>query len=139
MKTFREFNEDTSIDEVASILTRLKMARAARKSKAKRLIGAKRARKKIKIDKKTLMKRATKRARNVLAKRRLKGAKLSDLGAGQKVALSKYLDKKTAKISKMAKKLVNTCCTIREGFFSLLILLFVGCDSNMEPIEGTVK
>ena len=68
MKTFREFNEDISVDEAASILTRLKMARAARKSKAKRLIGAKRARKKIKIDKKTLMKRATKRARNVLAK-----------------------------------------------------------------------
>lgn len=107
MKTFREFNEDISVDEAASILTRLKMARAARKSKAKRLIGAKRARKKIKIDKKTLMKRATKRARNVLAKRRLKGAKISDLGAGQKVALSKYLDKKTAKISKMAKKLVK--------------------------------
>ncbi len=49
MKTFKEFNEDMSVDEAASILTRLKMARAARKSKAKRLIGAKRARKHIKI------------------------------------------------------------------------------------------
>ena len=107
MKTFGEFNEETSIDEVASILTRLKMARAARKSKAKRIIGAKRARKKIKIDKKTLMKRAKKRARSILSKRRLKGAKLSDLGAGQKVALSKYLDKKTAKINKMSKKLIK--------------------------------
>ena len=32
---------------------------------------------------------------------------MSELGAGQKVALSKFLDKKTAKITKMAKKLVK--------------------------------
>tara|TARA_B100001996_G_scaffold279313_1_gene219827 strand:+ start:230 stop:820 length:591 start_codon:yes stop_codon:yes gene_type:complete len=102
-----EHEDDFQLDEVASILTRLKMARAARKSKAKRIIGAKRARKKIKIDKKTLMKRAQKRARSILSKRRLKGAKLSDLGAGQKVALSKYLAKKTAKINKMSKKLIK--------------------------------
>ena len=67
----------------------------------------KRARRKIKIDKKTLMKRAKKAARSKLAKKRLKGAKLSDLGLGQKIALSKFLDKKSGKIAKIAKRLVK--------------------------------
>ena len=108
MKTFREIFEDdsTELDErVDSIQTRLKRAKAARKNRAKMKIGAKKARRRIKIDKKTLMKRAKKQARQKLAKKRLKGANLSDLGLGQKIALSKFLDKKTAAISKLAKRL----------------------------------
>ena len=110
MKTFREFLEDdsTELDErVDSIQTRLKGAKAARKNRAKMKIGAKKARRRIKIDKKTLMKRAKKQARQKLAKKRLKGANLSDLGLGQKIALSKFLDKKGAKIAKIAKRLVK--------------------------------
>ena len=105
MKTFREIFEEEELNEVDSILTRMKKAKAARRNKAKRIIGAKKARKKIKIDKKTLDRRSTKAARTKLAKRRLKGASLSDLGKGQKIALSKFLDKKTAAIAKLAKKL----------------------------------
>tara|TARA_B100000963_G_C22161868_1_gene466355 strand:+ start:25 stop:441 length:417 start_codon:yes stop_codon:yes gene_type:complete len=110
MKTFREFFKDdnTELDErVDSIQTRLKRAKAARKNRAKMKIGAKKARRRIKIDKKTLMKRAKKQARQKLAKKRLKGANLSDLGLGQKIALSKFLDKKSAKIAKIAKRLVK--------------------------------
>ena len=108
MKTFRDFNQDAELDErVDSMMTRLKRAKAARKNRAKMKMGAKRARKKIKIDRKTLMKRARKAARNKLAKKRLKGAKLSDLGLGQKIALSKFLDKKYGKIEKIAKRLVK--------------------------------
>ena len=108
MKTFRDFNQDAELDErVDSMMTRLKRAKAARKNRAKMKMGAKRARKKIKIDRKTLMKRARKAARNKLAKKRLKGAKLSDLGLGQKIALSKFLDKKSGKIEKIAKRLVK--------------------------------
>jgi hypothetical protein len=70
-------------------------------------MGRKRAARKIKIDKKTLMKRAKKAARKKLAKKRLKGANLSDLGLGQKIALSKFLDKKSGKIEKIAKRLVK--------------------------------
>ena len=105
MKTFREIFEEEELNEVDSILTRMKKAKAARRNKAKRILGAKKARKKIKIDKKTLDRRSTKAARTNLAKRRLKGASLSDLGKGQKIALSKFLDKKTAAIAKLAKKL----------------------------------
>ena len=105
MKTFREIFEEEELNEVDSILTRMKKAKAARRNKAKRILGAKKARKKIKIDKKTLDRRSTKAARTKLAKRRLKGASLSDLGKGQKIALSKFLDKKTAAIAKLAKKL----------------------------------
>ena len=110
MKTFRDFLEDdsTELDErVDSIQTRLKRAKAARKNRAKMKIGAKKSRRRIKIDKKTLMKRAKKAARKKLAKKRLKGANLSDLGLGQKIALSKFLDKKSGKIEKIAKRLVK--------------------------------
>ena len=105
MKTFREIFEEEELNEVDSILTRMKKAKAARRNKAKRILGAKKARKKIKIDKKTLDRRSTKAARTKLAKRRLKGASLASLGKGQKIALSKFLDKKTAAIEKLAKKL----------------------------------
>ena len=105
MKTFREIFEEEELNEVDSILTRMKKAKAARRNKAKRILGAKKARKKIKIDKKTLDRRSTKAARTKLAKRRLKGASLASLGKGQKIALSKFLDKKTAAIAKLAKKL----------------------------------
>ena len=36
----------------------------------------------------------------------------------------------------MAKQLVDTSFTIRTSFFSFLILLLVGCDSNMEKTES---
>ena len=60
MKTFREIFEEEELNEVDSILTRMKKAKAARRSKAKRIMGLKRAAKKIKIDKKTLDRRSTK-------------------------------------------------------------------------------
>ena len=107
MKTFREIFEEEELNEVDSIMTRMKKAKAARRSKAKRIMGLKRAAKKIKIDKKTLDRRSTKAARTKIAKKRLKGAKLSDLGLGQKIALSKFLDKKSGKIEKIAKRLVK--------------------------------
>ena len=105
MKTFREIFEEEELNEVDSIMTRMKKAKAARRSKAKRIMGLKRAAKKIKIDKKTLDRRSTKAARTKIAKKSLKGKSMADLGRGQKIALSKFLDKKTAAISKLAKRL----------------------------------
>ena len=110
MKRFVDFLEEegTELDErVDSLMTRIKRAKALRKNRAKIKMGQKRARRKIKIDKKTLMRRAKKAARSKLAKKRLKGAKISDLGLGQKIALSKFLDKKSGKIAKIAKRLVK--------------------------------
>ena len=110
MKTFFDFLEEegTELDErVDSLMTRIKRAKALRKNRAKIKMGQKKARRRIKIDKKTLMKRAKKQARQKLAKKRLKGANLSDLGLGQKIALSKFLDKKSGKIEKIAKRLVK--------------------------------
>lgn len=110
MKSFFDFLEEegTELDErVDSLMTRIKRAKAARKNRAKMKMGRKRAARKIKIDKKTLMKRAKKAARSKLAKKRLKGTSLGDLGLGQKIALSKFLDKKSGKIEKIAKRLVK--------------------------------
>ena len=106
MKTFREFNQDAELDErVISIQTRQKMARAARRNKNKMKLGAKKARKRIKIDAKSIEKKAMKAARKKLITKKLGGKSIQDLGMGQKVALGKFLDKKTAAISKLAKKL----------------------------------
>ena len=95
MKSFFDFLEEegTELDErVDSLMTRIKRAKALRKNRAKIKMG---------------LKRAKKAARSKLAKKRLKGAKLSDLGLGQKIALSKFLDKKSGKIEKIAKRLVK--------------------------------
>jgi len=106
VKTFREFNQDAELDErVISIQTRQKMARAARRNKNKMKLGAKKARKRIKIDAKSIEKKAMKAARKKLITKKLGGKSIQDLGMGQKVALGKFLDKKTAAISKLAKKL----------------------------------
>ena len=107
MKTFLEFTQE--IDErVISIQTRQKMARAARRNKNKMKLGAKKARKRIKIDAKSIEKKAMKAARKKLIDKRLGGKSIQDLGMGQRVALGKFLDKKTAAISKIAKKLKKT-------------------------------
>tara|TARA_Y100001938_G_scaffold127668_1_gene180753 strand:- start:15 stop:413 length:399 start_codon:yes stop_codon:yes gene_type:complete len=107
MKTFLEFTQE--IDErVISIQTRQKMARAARRNKNKMKLGAKKARKRIKIDNKSIEKKAMKAARKKLIDKRLGGKSIQDLGMGQRVALGKFLDKKTAAISKIAKKLKKT-------------------------------
>ncbi len=47
-----------------------------------------------------------------------------------------YKKNNNVKKFKMAKQLVNTSFTIRTSFFSFLILLIVGCDSNMEKTEN---
>lgn len=104
MKTYREFNHELE-ERVEKLSTRLKRAKAMRKNKNKIAMARKRAAKKVKIDTVSIEKKAIKQARALLIKKKLKGASLSDLGMGQKIALSKFLDKKTAKISKIAKKL----------------------------------
>ena len=111
LKTFRELFEDEIenelINEVDSIQTRMKKRRAMRKNRAKIAFARKKAMKRKILDPKKLMKRARKQARNKIAKRILRGKSLKDLGMGQKRALEKILDKKTAKISKLAKRLVK--------------------------------
>ena len=104
MKTYREFNQELE-ERVEKLSTRLKRAKAMRKNKNKIKLARAKAAKKIKIDSKTIEKRAIKQARMIMMKKRLGGKSLSDLGMGQKIALSKFLDSKTAKISKIAKKL----------------------------------
>jgi hypothetical protein len=111
LKTFTELFEDEIenelINEVDSIQTRMKKRRAMRKNRAKIAFARKKAMKRKILDPKKLMKRARKQARNKIAKKILRGKNLADLGMGQKRALEKILDKKTAKISKLAKRLLK--------------------------------
>ena len=78
-----------------------------RKNRAKIAFARKKAAKRKILDPKKLMKRARKQARNKIAKRILKGKSKADLGMGQKRALEKILDKKAAKISKLAKRMLK--------------------------------
>tara|TARA_B100000809_G_C14962152_1_gene467803 strand:+ start:61 stop:489 length:429 start_codon:yes stop_codon:yes gene_type:complete len=111
LKTFQELFEDEIetevLKEVDSIQTRMKKRRAMRRNRAKIQFARKKAMKRKILDPKKLMKRARKQARNKIAKRILRGKSLQDLGMGQKRALEKILDKKTAKISKLAKRLLK--------------------------------
>ena len=111
LKTFQEIFEDEIdselIAEVDSIQTRMKKRRAMRKNRAKIAFARKKAAKRKILDPKKLMKRARKQARNKIAKRILKGKSKADLGIGQKRALEKILDKKAAKISKLAKRMLK--------------------------------
>ena len=74
MKTFFDFLEEegTELDErVDSIQTRIKRAKALRKNRAKMKIGQKKwVRRRIKIDKKTLMKRAKEKTQEVNSQRK---------------------------------------------------------------------
>jgi len=71
---------------------------------AKKIAKARLRAKKRRAPVKQLMKRAMKQARDKLAKKMTGGKSLNQMSVGQRVAISKKLDKKSAQIQKLAKK-----------------------------------
>jgi len=94
----------TPIDEALDAKQRMKMKQAFRKSAAKRKIGMKKSAKKLK-DPKKLKKTAMKKARDMVAKKIMKGKDKSDMSFNQRKSLEKKLDKKKGAIAKLAKKI----------------------------------
>tara|TARA_B100000780_G_scaffold234179_1_gene174507 strand:- start:2926 stop:3294 length:369 start_codon:yes stop_codon:yes gene_type:complete len=102
MKNFDEYIID-KLDEAATMQQRLKMKAAFRKNKSKIALGRKKASKKL-ADKDTLMKRATKQAKDAIIKKLTKGKGKGELSFAQRQSIEKKVDKKKAAIAKIAKK-----------------------------------
>ncbi len=94
----------TPIDEALNAKQRMKMKQAFKKSAAKRKIGMKKSKKKLK-DPEKLKKTAMKKARDMVAKKIMKGKDKADMSYAQRASLEKKLGKKKGAISKLAKKL----------------------------------
>ena len=113
MKSFKEFSQDEQLVEqyategrVLNFLQRINLSRAAKRSKGKRLIGMRRALKRIVSDPKKLMRRAIKQQRAATAKKLLKGVSLASVGIARKIEIEKKLDKMKNRIKTLARKLL---------------------------------
>ena len=85
MKSFKEFSQDEKLveqytTEALNFLQRIQRSRIAKRSKSKRLIGMRRALRKIVSDPKKLFKRAIRQQRAATAKKMLKGVSLATVG-----------------------------------------------------------
>jgi len=94
----------TPIGEALDAKQRMKMKQAFKKSAAKRKIGMKKSAKKLKTPDK-LKKTAMKKARDMVAKKMVKGVDKKDMSFAQRKSLEKKLDKKKGAIAKLAKKI----------------------------------
>jgi len=99
-----EDNIEVELDEALNAKQRMKMKQAFKKSAAKRKIGMKKSKKKLK-DPEKLKKTANKKARDIIAKKIMKGKDKADMSFAQRTSLEKKLNKKKGAIAKLAKKL----------------------------------
>ena len=111
MKSFKEFSQDEQLveqytTEVLNLFQRMQRSRVAKRSKGKRLVGMRRALKRIISDPKKLMKRAIKQQRAKSAKKLLKGVALSAVSIARKIEIGKKLDKMRGRIQKLARRLL---------------------------------
>ena len=111
MKSFKEFSQDEKLveqyhTEALNFLQRIQRSRVAKRSKSKRLIGMRRAAKRIISDPKILMKRAIRQQRLKTAKKLLKGVSLASVSVARKIQISKKLDKMRNRIRTLAKRLL---------------------------------
>lgn len=111
MKSFKEFSQDEKLveqyhTEALNFLQRIQRSRVAKRSKSKRLIGMRRAAKRIISDPKILMKRAIRQQRLKTAKKLLKGVSLASVGIARKIEIEKKLDKMKNRIRTLARKLL---------------------------------
>jgi len=107
MKSFNEWQEESeleTVDEAMSMAQRRqmgrRMARLSKKIQRKKAIKQRRM-----ADRDQLTKRAVLAARNILTKKLMGGKGKSQLTVTQKIAVSKQLEKKSAVIKKISKKL----------------------------------
>ena len=92
------------IEEALNAKQRMAKKMAMRKNKAKIAIAKKKNAKRLKNPEK-LKKSAKKKARDIIAKKIMKGKDKKDMSYAQRNALEKRLDKKKGAIAKLAKKI----------------------------------
>ena len=107
MNSFDDWQEESeleTVDEALSLSQRMKigkrMARMSSRIQRKKAIKQRRM-----ADRDQLTKRAILAARNILTKKLMGGKSKSQLSITQKIAVSKKLEKKSAVIKKISKKL----------------------------------
>jgi hypothetical protein len=107
MKSFDEWQDESeleTVDEALSLSQRMKMGR--RMARMSSRIQRKKAVKQRRMaDRDQLTKRAIRAARNILIKKLMGGKSKAHLSITQKIAVSKKLEKKSAVIKKISKKL----------------------------------
>jgi hypothetical protein len=107
MKSFDEWQDESeleTVDEALSLSQRMKMGR--RMARMSSRIQRKKAVKQRRMaDRDQLTKRAIRAARNILIKKLMSGKSKAQLSITQKIAVSKKLEKKSAVIKKISKKL----------------------------------
>ena len=106
MKPFNEWQNGTEeqVDESLSISQRLAVGRRMKRL-APKIARAKKIKQRRMADRDALTKRSIKAARNILTKKLMGGKSKSQLNIAQKIAVSKKLEKKSAMIKKLSKKL----------------------------------
>jgi hypothetical protein len=108
MKTFDEWQDESeleTVDEAMSMAQRRQMGR--RMSRLSKKIQKKKAIKQRRMaDRDQLTKRAILAARNILTKKLMAGKSKSQLSITQRMAVSKKLEKKSAVIKKISKRLM---------------------------------
>jgi protein subunit release factor A len=105
MKSFKEFVEETTVDEAMTLQQRMKAKQTFRKNKAKIAMGRKKAEKKAASPEK-LKARALKRARKAVEKKLLKGKSKDELSYSARSELEKRVDKKKNAIERLARKIL---------------------------------
>jgi len=107
MKNFEEWKEKEildNVDEALSMSQRLQVGRRMARM-SHRIQRAKKIKQRRMADRDQLTKRAVKAARNILTKKLMGGKGKSQLNIAQKIAVGKKLEKKSAVIKKLSKKL----------------------------------
>jgi hypothetical protein len=101
----QEDKKELEVDEALDAKQRMARKMSMKKNKAKIKIGQKKARKRAANPEK-LKKMAMKKARDIIAKKLVKGKDKKDMGMSGKRSLEKKLDKKKSAIAKLAKKIM---------------------------------
>tara|TARA_Y100001949_G_C15916186_1_gene299119 strand:+ start:416 stop:823 length:408 start_codon:yes stop_codon:yes gene_type:complete len=106
MKSFEEWKEKDldNVDEALSMSQRLQVGRRMARM-SHRIQRSKKIKQRRMADRDQLTKRAVKAARNILTKKLMGGKGKSELNIAQRIAVSKKLEKKSAVIKKLSKKL----------------------------------
>ena len=111
MKSFKEFNQDTELNqqytpEALNMVQRLARSRLMKRLQAKIKIGRKKAANRIISDEDVLMTRARRQTRNNMLKKWLKGKPIAMLGYKEKEKYEKKLKGMKKRIEQLAKKLL---------------------------------
>jgi hypothetical protein len=107
MKSFDKWQEDVElegVDEALSMAQRLKVGRRMSRM-SHRIQRSKKIKQRRMANRDQLTKRSILAARNLLTKKLMGGRGKSELNIAQKIAVSKKLEKKSALIKKISKKL----------------------------------